>query len=210
MRDPFPSSDFDPWAKSYDHDVQAYSIFPFDGYERALDAVIQLSEPQKGMSVLDLGTGTGNLAIRFAKHGCELWCTDFSEPMLEKAREKLQLAHFVLADLRAEWPAELNRRFDRIVSAYVFHHFELDVKVELCRRLVTDHLTPNGKLIIADLSFPNANAMNTFAKSIGDLWEQELYWLADESIRALEEAGLHVTYQQVSACAGVYVVARRP
>ena len=206
QNDPFPPSDFDTWAKSYDQDVQSQSLFPFDGYERVLETVVTLAEPQTGHSVLDLGTGTGNLAVRFLERGCELWCTDFSESMLEKTREKLPRAHFVLADLRADWPKELNRRFDRIVSAYVFHHLELDAKVRVCRELVAQHLAPNGKTIIGDLSFPDAGRMNEYAKSIGDLWEEEYFWLADESIHALEKAGMKVVYQQVSACAGIYLI----
>jgi putative AdoMet-dependent methyltransferase len=204
--DPFPASDFDPWAESYDQDVQSYSVFPFDGYGNVLKAVVELAAPRTDMTVLDLGTGTGNLAVRFAERGCELWCTDFSQPMLDKAREKLPQAHFVLHDLRAAWTSELDRRFDRIVSAYVFHHLQLDGKVSLCRELVTKHLTPGGKLVIADLSFPNEKAMRDFAKSIGDLWEEELYWLVDESIPALQTENLKVDYVKVSRCAGVYVI----
>ena len=206
QNDPFPPSDFDPWAKTYDDDVREQNVFPFDGYARVLETVVQWAEPHSGMSVLDIGTGTGNLALMFAERGCDLWCTDFSEAMLEKAREKLPQAHFVLADLRADWSPELDRRFDRIVSAYVFHHLELDAKVRVCKELVTNRLTPNGALIIGDLSFPNKAAMDEFAESVGDLWEEEFFWLADESIRALEAAGLTVSYQQISACAGVYLL----
>jgi putative AdoMet-dependent methyltransferase len=201
---PFSPGDFDPWAETYDHDVAALDKFPFAGYEQALDTVVKLSAPQSGMSVLDIGTGTGNLALRFAKRNCELWCTDFSKPMLEKAREKLPRAHFVYHDLRANWPAELERRFDRIVSAYVFHHFDLNGKVNLCRDLVTRRLTPNGRLVIADLSFQNQKKMDAFAASVGDPWEAEPFWLAEDSLPALENADLKVNYTQVSVCAGVY------
>ncbi len=204
--DPFPSSEFDPWAETYDADVAALNKFPFDGYERALATAVQLAAPERGMSVLDLGTGTGNLAARFHKRGCELWCTDFSEAMLDKARAKLPQAHFLRHDLRDGWPATLERRFDRIVSAYVFHHFDLEKKVDLCRELVTAHLESNGKLVIADISFRDKNAEQGFGRSVGELWEQEPYWLAEESIAALQNAGLNVKYAAVSACAGVYCV----
>jgi ubiquinone/menaquinone biosynthesis C-methylase UbiE len=127
--DPFPASEFDQWAESYDADVVTYGTFPFAGYERVLDAAVGMASVEAGMSVLDLGVGTGNLALRFSALGCRLWCTDYSPSMLAKARPKLPEARFVLHDLRDPFPPELNRRFDRVVSAYTFHHFELDQKV---------------------------------------------------------------------------------
>ena len=204
--DTFSPGDFDPWAETYDHDVATLNKFPFDGYERALETVVKLADAENGMTVLDIGTGTGNLALRFAEGGCVLWCTDFSEAMLVKAREKLAHAHFVLHDLRTDWPGELERRFDRIVSAYVFHHFDLQEKVGFCSELVTQRLTPDGRLVIADISFQNQKEMDAFARSVGDLWEAEPFWLAEESLPALENAGLKVKYVRVSGCAGVYCI----
>ena len=202
--DDFSSVPFDDWADTYDRDVASQTTFPFAGYEQALATVVELAQAQPGMTVLDLGTGTGNLALRFTRLGCSLWCTDFSEPMLAKERLKVPQAHFLLHDLRAPWPEALDLTFDRIVSGYVFHHFELEEKVRLCRQLTKRHLVPGGKFIVADVSFPDAEAMAAFARSVGNLWEQELYWLADESIRALRQAGLRPDYVQVSPCAGVY------
>jgi putative AdoMet-dependent methyltransferase len=124
--------------------------------------------------------------------------------MLDKAREKLPFATLVRHDLRADWPHEIDRRFDRIVSAYVFHHFELEKKLSLCRELVDQHLLPGGKLVLADLSFAEAPAMAAFARTAGELWEVEPYWLANESVEALKRAGLNVQYVSVSSCAGVY------
>jgi putative AdoMet-dependent methyltransferase len=125
--------------------------------------------------------------------------------MLDKARAKLPEAKFFNHDLRSDWPSELDRRFDRIVSGYAFHHFELEKKISLCRELVEQRLAPSGRLVIADLSFPSQTVMNEFKKGIDD-WEEEFYWLADESATALKEAGLSVTYEQVSPCAGIYLL----
>ncbi len=205
VQDLFPPSDFDPWAESYDRNVVTYSDFPFAGYEQVLETVVAQADAQPGMDVLDLGTGTGNLAVRFSDFGCNLWCTDFSEPMLDKARVKLPGAKFVVHDLRAVWPSELDHRFDRIVTGYVFHHFTLEKKVSLCRELVVQRLVSGGRLVIADLSFASQAMMNEFKERIEE-WEEEFYWLADESESALVKAGMHVTYTQVSPCAGVYLI----
>jgi ubiquinone/menaquinone biosynthesis C-methylase UbiE len=201
---PFPSSEFDHWAETYDRDVVTQDTFPFAGYEQALRTVVDLAAAEPGMTVLDIGTGTGNLALRFGELGCQIWGSDFSRVMLQQARRKVPAAKLVVQDLGGDWPAELDRRFDRIVSAYVFHHFTLRTKVRLVGEMALRHLEPEGRLVIADLSFPDEAARRAFALSVGDLWEEEHYWLADESISALTEAGLRVGYWQVSACAGVY------
>ena len=123
--DAFLASEFDDWAETYDDSVSV-DQFPFYGYKEVLGKTVELAKACPGISVLDLGTGTGNLALLFARLSCTLWCTDFSEPMLAKALQKLPQAHFCLHNLHDEWPAGFPDRFDRIVSAYVFHHFEPD------------------------------------------------------------------------------------
>jgi putative AdoMet-dependent methyltransferase len=203
--DLFPPSEFDAWAEDYDLYTREDTTFPFDGYERVLDTVTRQCAVRPGLSVLDLGSGTGNLAILFDQLGCNVWGTDFSTTMLEKARAKLPNAHFIRHDLRADWPAEFDRRFDRIVSAYVFHHFELEEKVSLCSTLATQRLVRCGKLVVADLSFTARTALEGFKQKF-DNWEDEFYWLADESLAALQKAGLMAAYTQVSSCAGVYTI----
>lgn len=205
--DPFPASEFDEWAESYDADVATYDTFPFAGYEQVLDAVVQMADVEAGMSVLDLGVGTGNLALRFSARGCRLWGTDYSTSMLEKARSKLPEAHLILHDLREPFPPELNRRFHRIVSAYTFHHFELAQKAALASRLAHEHVVPGGCLMIADIGFPSLDRMREFAASIGDHWTEEPYWLAEQALPALRGAGLNAEYRQISACAGVFRIA---
>ena len=204
MTDIFPHEEFDEWAESYDASV-AIDQFPFYGYQRVLREVVALAEARPGMSVLDLGTGTGNLAEGFARLGCELWCTDFSAPMLAQARQKLPNAHFIEHDLRMELPAEWHRPFDRIVSAYVFHHFELDEKIRILRGLLP-RLAPGGRIVIGDIAFPNQAALEKVKAEAGEEWEDEYYWLVDQAMPALEKAGLRVSYRQVSACAGVFVL----
>ena len=159
------------------------------------------------MSVLDLGTGTGNLAAPFVNAGCDVWGMDFSENMLAKAQEKLPSLHLVLADLRDEaWLQNLTRRFDRIVSAYVWHDFDLAYKIRLLKRLTDEYLASQGLVVVADIAYPDQMARTQAAAYWGRLWnEAEHYWAADETIEACKAIGLGCTYQQVSSCAGVFV-----
>ena len=198
---------FDDWAAHYDLSVESTKGFPFSGYEHVLNEIFRLAAAQSHMLVLDLGAGTGNLAKRFVALGCAVWGTDFSCEMLAKARGKVPQARFVEADLLGKWPAELSQRFDRVVSAYLFHEFDLLVKVSLLRRLAQEHLAAAGRIIIGDIAFPTVQAREEAHRRGGNLWdEDEHYWAADEAMAACEKAGLHSQYSQISNCGGVFVI----
>lgn len=206
MTDPFPPKEFDDWAAHYDQSVIETKGFPFTGYQKVLDKVVEIANAQTGMSILDLGTGTGNLALRFADLGCELWGTDFSSAMLRKAQPKLSQMRLFQADLRKDWPQELNRSFDRIVSGYVFHHFKLEKKVQIISELINLRLNTGGQIVIADIAFQDQAALEIEKSIVGDEWEDEYFWLANEAIPALQNAGLKAQFHQVSTCAGVFAI----
>jgi putative AdoMet-dependent methyltransferase len=198
---------FNGWAQHYDRSIHADGNFPFDGYERVLDAVVRTARAQPGMTILDLGIGTGNLAARFVRLGCDVWGIDFSSEMLAKVRKKLSQVVLVQADLLNGWPAELDRRFDRIVSGYVLHEFDLSTKVRLLQRLTQRHLAGRGSIVIGDIAFPTSQARERAHRKWLDLWdEEEHYWVADEAVGACKSVGLQVTYKQISSCGGVLVV----
>src|SRR5690606_27714855 len=113
-------------------------------------------------------------------------------------------ATLTLNDLHAALPPEFPQRFDHIVSGYTFHNFPLEEKVNLIRRLMEDHLQPQGNMVIGDIAFRDAASEDRFRRQLGDEWEQEYYWLADESLSALAPAGLITVYTQVSSFAGFF------
>ncbi len=204
INDSFPRSEFDIWAETYDLSV-INNQFPFIGYKILIEKIVKLADVKPRMRVLDLGTGTGNLAISFARMNCDLWCTDFSSSMLEKARQKIPTAHFVLSDLRNDMPPKIQSPFDRVVSAYVFHHFDLNKKIQILGKY-SPLLAPNGQIIIGDISFQDLSNLEKVKKMVGDVWEDEFYWLADEAVPRLEDLGFKVEYKQVSSCAGIFVL----
>ena len=104
---------FDRWADWYDESVRR-GDFPLTGYDDVLDRILADSQVETGMTVLDLGIGTGNLAARFAERGCWVWGLDFAPAMIARAQIKVPTATLAQAGLDEPWPAELDRRFHRV------------------------------------------------------------------------------------------------
>ncbi|HVT30055.1 MAG TPA: class I SAM-dependent methyltransferase [Lacipirellulaceae bacterium] len=80
----------------------------------------------RGMkSILDVGSGAGQIAahlLDFAGSDARITCTDLSQPMLRRARQRLKSDRptFVVADLSALPFA--NNSFDGITCGYVLEH----------------------------------------------------------------------------------------
>ncbi len=216
MVDPAASDDrrrlFDTWSAQYDAAVRATDgagDFPFAGYDEVLDCIVATSGAGSGMDVLDVGTGTGNLAARLTTTGCRVWVSDFSRAMLDAARSKLPDAHaFVEADLLAAWPPVLDGPFDRIVSAYVFHEFPDEEKL----RILADaahRLTPDGRIVIGDVAFDDEDARGRARERWRDQWDDdEHYWSAAWAAASASTIGLTVAWTRVSSCAGVFILER--
>jgi len=116
--------------------------------------------------------------------------------MIKQAGKKLPTASLAVRDLREELPAHFPQRFNHIVSAYTFHHFPLYEKVQLVQRMIKEHLHPDGVVVIGDIAFCNAAVEDAFRRKAGDEWEQEFYWLADETLAALSKAGFSAVFRR--------------
>jgi putative AdoMet-dependent methyltransferase len=200
----FPPSEFDDWAIHYDRDVIGSNNFPFNGYQEVLRTIFKLAKTQSGANILDLGIGTGNLSLLFANQGCKIWGADFSKEMLAQAQLKIPDATLEQIDIREEWPSTLQRCFNVIVSAYTFHHFPLDEKVNLIQRLLHNNLSQSCQIIIGDIAFRNSAQEGILRNAMGSDWEQEYYWIADSTLDVFSKAGISVRFKQVSSCAGTF------
>lgn len=201
---------FDEWAEDYDPSRDSQG-FPFAGYDEVRETVFRQCGAREGLSVLDLGVGTGTLTARLIEAGCRTCGVDLSPRMLEQARERCPDAELVCADLTAEWPSLLDRRYDRILSTYVFHHFDMPFKKELLMKLVEQTLAPSGRILIGDLAFPNAEEeARCLASTEYEHEEDEYFWNVEETEAELGRAGLEVRFARESFCAGVFLITSRP
>jgi ubiquinone/menaquinone biosynthesis C-methylase UbiE len=120
------------------------------------DQLVRLTRIGDGDRVLDLASGTGEVAVRAAARGAQVTGIDLSEPMLLKAREVAASAGaditFDLGDV--EYLPYEDARFDAIVSNFglIFAPDHANVASELARvarpgaRLGFTAWKPNPKL----------------------------------------------------------------
>lgn len=114
-----------------------------------------------GDRVLDVGCGTGTLAVQLARKGAQVTGIDISPPMLSQAAQRVdgealadrvELKEMGAVDLDT---AFLAGSFDTVVSTLVFSELsddEIDYALAECLRI----LKPTGKLFIADEVLPNS------------------------------------------------------
>jgi tRNA (cmo5U34)-methyltransferase len=105
--------------------------------------------------VLELGTGTGETALRvLARHPrATLVGIDGSELMLDAARAALPADRVELRAGRLEDPLPAGP-FDVVVSALAIHHLDGPAKADLFRRAAAA-LGPGGRFVVADVVIPD-------------------------------------------------------
>lgn len=107
---------YDRWAAIYDADPNPLVALEEPWVDRLLGEV-------RGLSLLEVGCGTGRHAIRLASRGALVHALDFSPVMLERARRKpgAENVRFQLHDLAAPLPFP-EQTFDRVLCALVLDH----------------------------------------------------------------------------------------
>ena len=126
--------------------------------------------PKRVERVLDLGCGDGRLAgiVREARPEALALGLDFSEPMLEAARERFAedgAMQFMRHDLSEPLP-ELGL-FPLVVSSFAIHHLEHERKRELYRE-VHSVLEPSGVFCnLEHVSSPTAALHAEFLEILG-------------------------------------------
>ena len=109
---------YNEWSQTYDTDRNL---------TRDLDQQVMMERlaGQHFRSILELGCGTGKNTIFLAEAGERVHALDFSEGMIQKAREKVKAGNvrFSMADLTQRWPCE-DAAYTLVVCNLVLEHIE--------------------------------------------------------------------------------------
>jgi malonyl-CoA O-methyltransferase len=133
---------YDEWSGSYDSD---------ENLTRDLDQKLtrELLASRHFNSILEIGCGTGKNTAFLAQIGTNVLALDFSQGMIEKAREKVKAGNvrFAMTDLTQRWHSG-DDAHDLIVCCLVLEHIEdLSHSFSEAARI----LTPGGIFLVNEL-----------------------------------------------------------
>jgi len=114
----------DEHAERFDEKAAEYDSEKSREYEVAASLVVEHARPGADDVVLDLGTGTGTIALALADDAGQVVGRDISEGMLSQAREKAQDVSnvtFGQGRFRAPNPPE---QVDVVTSNFAMHHLD--------------------------------------------------------------------------------------
>lgn len=123
-----------------------------DGVSFYEDTILGSIGDVKGLRVLDLCCGQGDLALRLLARGAIVTGLDLSPSMVELARARAEIhldgadAHFMVAS--AEETGLEAESFDWIVGKFAIHHLHLDRAAAEVKRL----LRPGGQAVFVETS----------------------------------------------------------
>jgi demethylmenaquinone methyltransferase/2-methoxy-6-polyprenyl-1,4-benzoquinol methylase len=143
---------FSTIARRYDliNDLQSFGLHRWWKHR-----LVQLANIQPGQRALDLCCGTGDVAFALARRGAEVTGLDFSEPMLEIARERQKAQtsapiDFIRGDaLQIPFP---DGHFHIVTISYGLRNLsDVDAGLREMRRV----LRPGGSLLVLDFGKPD-------------------------------------------------------
>ena len=141
-------------AARFDRAADSYDEEGSPEYRAAADLVIEHAAPAPEDVVLDLGTGTGAIALALAGDAQSVIGRDISAGMLEQAREKASeqgVASVSFGEGRFREPAvPEDRSVDIVTSNFAMHHLDDEAKRDAIDTIAA--LDPR-KFVLGDVMF---------------------------------------------------------
>lgn len=147
---------------------KGYITSPSHARGADLDLLLAWAQPQPGWRVLDVATGGGHTALKFAPHVRQVVATDLTEKMLAAARDFLlgqQAGQFRFSLADAEALPFAGGSFDLVTCRIAAHHFPNPPRfVQETARVAR----PGGLVLIQDQLMPDdsqaRNSVNDFER----------------------------------------------
>lgn len=161
-----------------------YDRLQWAGNEELLDKFINFVDGAAGEKILDVGTGTGTVAILLKRKGAEVSGIDSSPAMLEKARQCHPGLDLIQGDVRSlPWADAV---FDKAVARMVLHHVISGLPGAI--REIQRVLKAGGEFAVCEGIPPSPEVLDEYVE-IFRLKEERHCFLPVDLRELLEEAG---------------------
>lgn len=125
------------------------------GFDKVLDRLLAIADPGPADACVDLGAGTGFVALALAPLAGSVLAVDISSVMAESlaaraAQAGLRNVGTEVADLRTFQMSAAS--VDLVVSSYALHHLRDEDKRTLAAEAAR-WLRPGGRIVVADMMF---------------------------------------------------------
>lgn len=192
---------FDEWVDSYDASVSGKDPEYRDVFDKYEDILTAVTERSFG-TVLEFGTGTGNLTAKLIKAGYKVIGIEPNAAMRKVTAERFP--HISLTDgdlLSFETPEHI----DTIVSSYVFHHLTDEDKGKAVQKYAT-LLSKGGKVVFADTVFITQQAKQVQINkerargfnNVADDLEREYYTTISILETIFKNSGFEVRFERMN------------
>lgn len=134
---------YNAWAEQYDTNINKTR-------DLEAKALRETLAPLTVSSCLEIGCGTGKNTVRLAERAAILTSVDFSEEMLQRAKEKVTAPHvnFVQADITKDWHFADSATYDLVSFSLVLEHIS---DIDAVFRKTAKALKPGGNVYVGEL-----------------------------------------------------------
>ena len=192
---------FARWAKLYDLFLSLFRL------KRVRRETVETSGVQPGDRVLDVCTGTGDVALEFARRCNDVTGIDLSAEMLAVARKKDKDDRVRFLQMDATRMDFADKQFDASAISFGLHDISPEAREEALREMAR---VTRKRIVIVDYNPPPNRLLRALYIAIVSLWESKYFpefarsdfkrLLARCGLRAEREKPVYFWFLRICVC----------